>query len=128
MPFDLAPSEYALRGRQNYLSGLSAEDSVALHYTASGAEILARRWRGRSGEVDLVLSEGDEIVFVEVKKSQSLASAAERLNERQIARVMSSAEEFVASLPVGSLTPIRIDAALVDGAGAVEIIPNLSLF
>ena len=128
MPFDFAPSEYALRGQQNYLSGLSAEESVAQHYAASGAEILARRWRGRSGEVDLVLSQGEEIVFVEVKKSHSFAAAAERLNQRQIARVMSAAEEYTATLPTGSLTPIRIDAALVDGTGAVEIIPNLSLF
>ncbi len=36
-----------------------------------GLKIIARRWRTRSGEIDLVAMDGDEVVFVEVKARHS---------------------------------------------------------
>ena len=37
------------------------------HLTMQGYKILARNWRTREGEVDLVAQDGETIVFVEVK-------------------------------------------------------------
>ncbi|HAW48589.1 MAG TPA: PII uridylyl-transferase, partial [Roseovarius sp.] len=54
------------RGLRAWLSGQAAEESVARHYEARGVRILARRWRGESGEIDLVLRAPDTYVFCEV--------------------------------------------------------------
>lgn len=127
MPFDFVAADKSVQGSLNYHSGLSAEESVARHYCASGAEVLERRWRGRAGEVDLILRAGAELIFVEVKKGATFAAAAERMTRRQMARIASAAEEFAGSQPDGLLSAMRIDGALVDEAGRIDIIENITL-
>lgn len=109
------------RGRRAQLSGQAAEDSVERHYTRDGHALAARRWRGQSGEIDLVMQQGDGLVFVEVKQARSFAEAADRLTRRQIERIVAAASEFLAAMPLGQLTPVRFDLALVDGTGRVEL-------
>lgn len=111
-------------GRTGYLSGMAAEDRVEREYARRGYPAIARRWRGRAGEVDLVLRDGDGLVFVEVKKSRSFARAVERLTARQIGRLTQAAEEFVGTQPLGSLTDVRFDVVLVDGSGQLRVIEN----
>ena len=115
---------HTLRGQTNYHAGLAAEDSVVRDYTRRGHSELARRWRGRGGEIDLIFREGARIVFVEVKKARSFAEAAERIGPRQIERLFAAATEFLGGQPDGLLTDIRFDVALVDASGAVEIREN----
>ena len=83
-----------------------------------------RRWRGQGGEIDLILRDGDGLIFVEVKQSRCLARAAESLSHRQMQRICASAEEFLGTQPRGSLTDVRFDLALVDQRGDMQIIEN----
>lgn len=48
-------------------AGRWAEDRAADFLTAKGLRILARNFRMKSGEIDLVASDGDTLVLVEVK-------------------------------------------------------------
>nr|WP_085865159.1 YraN family protein [Pseudooctadecabacter jejudonensis] len=116
-----------MRGSTNYHAGHAAEDIVALKYARAGQPTLARRWRGQSGEIDLVAQDGDAIVFIEVKKSRTHAQAAERLSARQLNRIYGASVEFLETQPKGQLTDMRIDLALVDGAGRVDVIENISM-
>ncbi len=111
-------------GRSNYLAGQAAEDAVLRHYEARGLTLAKARWRGKAGEVDLILRDGDELVFVEVKHSRSFDSAAARLLPKQVARLMRAAEEFAGGEPKGLLTEMRFDVALVNGKGEVHILEN----
>ena len=86
--------------------------------------VAKRRWRGRSGEVDLVVRNGDEVIFVEVKKSRDFERASEQLRPRQIQRLMRAGEEFVGGEPAGALTPMRFDVALMDDMGRIQILEN----
>lgn len=113
-----------MTGDNSYHAGLAAEDIVARDYARRAHQIAARRWRGKSGEIDLVLRDGDTVVFVEVKKSASFAQAALRLGRRQMDRLCASASEYLAGEPRGQLTDMRFDLALVDGRGAVSVIEN----
>lgn len=113
-----------MSGAQSYHSGLAAEDRVAAHYARVGCTVAHRRWRGRAGEIDLILRDGDVSVFVEVKAARTHARAAERVSPRQAARIMTAAEEFLADGPNGSLSEMRFDVALVDEMGRIEIIEN----
>ncbi len=112
------------RGSRNFRTGEAAEDQVARQYGRSGHALLARRWRGAAGEIDLVLEKDGEIVFVEVKSSATHARAAESLTQRQVRRLLRSAEDYLGRLPQGALTPMRFDVALVDRRGRLDIIPN----
>lgn len=108
----------------SYLSGKAAEDRVLSAYAAQGYRLVCRRWRGAGGEIDLVLSKDGEAIFVEVKSSCNFAAAAAHLSRRQIERLMASAEAALGFFARGSLTPMRFDVALVDGAGRIDVIPN----
>lgn len=114
----------AARGLAAHASGHSAEARVADHYRDRGAEVLERCWRSPAGEVDLIVREGDTVVFVEVKKADTHDVAAARLSRRQMDRICTAALIYADKLPGGALTDIRFDAALVDATGRVEIIEN----
>lgn len=128
MPFDFASAPVRRsrsdRGRANYLAGHAAEASVARVYEDRGIPICFRNWRGTRGEIDLIGRQGDEVIFVEVKFSRTHDLAASHVTPGQIARIFATVDEFVAGEPKGLLTDVRIDLALVDGTGRVEIIEN----
>ena len=86
--------------------------------------VCARRWRGRTGEIDIIARDGDKVVFIEVKQSRTHDEAAAHLTPRQMQRIWNTAEEFLAGEPRGALTDVRIDVALVDGMGRIEILEN----
>ena len=112
------------RGLTSFHAGLAAEDQVSQLYDRSGRAVIARRWRGSIGEIDLIVREGDRVVFIEVKKSSSHALAAEHLTWGQMQRIMATASEFVGGEPNGQNTEMRFDVALVDAMGRIEIIEN----
>lgn len=112
------------RGKTAYHAGAAAEEIVATRYARCGSPILAKRWRGSSGEIDLVARDGDSIIFIEVKKSRSHAQAATRLTRRQMDRIYGAGSGFLATQPRGQLTDVRFDLALVDDQGRVDVIEN----
>jgi putative endonuclease len=112
-----------MSGIVSYHAGLAAEGSVEAAY---GLPVAARRWRGTVGEIDLILRDGERVIFVEVKKARDFARAAERLTWAQAQRIWATAAEFLAGEPKGQLTEARLDLALVDGIGRVEIIENVT--
>lgn len=111
-------------GEMAYYAGLSAEDAAARRYCAMGYRLLAQRWRGTAGEIDLIFSVTDTFVFVEVKKAARFDAAAHRISWRQQQRIFDTASEFVGTKPRGQLSDMRFDVALVDRTGAVEVIEN----
>lgn len=114
----------ANRGKVAHEAGAAAEGCVEQYYLRHGREIIARRWRGAGGEIDLVARDGAEVIFIEVKKSDTHAHAAEHLRPAQMARLFAAASEFIAHEPQGQLTPMRFDVALVDALGRIEIVEN----
>ena len=114
-----------MSGLQSYRAGLHAEEAVERLYNRSGRTICARRWRGISGEIDLIARDGAEVIFIEVKQSRSFDAAAWHVSSRQMARIHASAEDFIGREPRGLLTPCRFDVALVDGQGRIEVIENV---
>ena len=112
------------RGRMAYHAGIAAENRIERAYLDRGATVSHRRWRGGGGEIDLILHEGEEVVFVEVKKSRSFDHAMQHLSSRQIARLLRAGEEFAGTQPRGSLTEMRFDVALMNEQGMIRIVEN----
>ncbi|MGB3179523.1 MAG: YraN family protein [Albidovulum sp.] len=113
-----------MTGSVAHHGGRVAEEQVEASYVAKGFRVLARRWRGEGGEVDLIVCDGAGLIFVEVKRADSHAVAAERLAVSQMARIYAAAGEFLATQPNGQDSEVRFDAALVDGQGRIRIIEN----
>ncbi|WP_323035725.1 YraN family protein [Pararhodobacter sp.] len=113
-----------MSGAVSYHAGLSAEDQVARDYVRRGFPVAARRWRGKGGEIDLILRDGAGFVFVEVKKSRDHARAAERLRPQQMQRLFAAASEYLGQCPTGLDTFARFDVALIDAQGRIQILEN----
>ena len=121
------PSPEFHRGQMNHHAGLAAEAQVADHFLRAGLPVRERRWRGPGGEIDLICGDEAGLVFVEVKKGRDHAGALARVTPRQLDRIRASAEAYAARMPRGSLTDMRIDLALVDAPGRIEIIENATM-
>jgi putative endonuclease len=69
--------------------GRYGEQVAVDHLEAAGLSILARNWRCREGEIDIVARDGTDLVFVEVKTRSSLAfgSPAEAVDRTKSARI-----------------------------------------
>jgi putative endonuclease len=128
MPFDFLPPVTSCarseRGRRNNLAGHAAEAAVARHYEDRGIRITARNWRGSAGEIDLVGHDGAQVIVVEVKLSRTHDLAASHVTSAQVARIFRTVDELLGGEPDGLLTDVRIDLALVDGKGRIEVIEN----
>ena len=98
------------------------ESLAAKHLKAHGYEILARNYRARRGEIDLIARDGEFIVFVEVKTRRSLKfglpqAAVTLRKQRQISKVALAYLQFRNLMDA----PCRFDVI------AIHLSPQLKL-
>ena len=113
-----------MTGLTGFHAGRVAENIVARDYTDRAHVFAAKRWRGAGGEIDLIMRNGTQVVFVGVKNSASFARAATLLQRCQMDRLVAAGAELLAGEPMGQLTDVRFDLALVNGIGDAQIIEN----
>lgn len=84
-------------GRWNQRLGRAAEELAACHLRRRGCRLLARRYRWRGGEVDLIVRDRDTIAFVEVKarRSSRYGSPLEAVTRDKQVRVRAAAAHFL---------------------------------
>ncbi|MGE5539798.1 MAG: YraN family protein [Gemmatimonas sp.] len=99
--------------RADERAGRAAETVAALLLRLKGYRIVARRFRGLRGEVDLIARRGRLVVFVEVKRRPTYDDAALSITTRQRERIAAAAEEYLASHPRLASSAVRFDAVLV---------------
>ena len=104
--------------------GRRGEKLAADHLVASGFEIVERNWRCDQGEIDLIATDGAELVFVEVKTRSSVAFGhpLEAITTAKLARLRRLAAAWCDAHP-GTHHRIRIDvvAIIAPTNGLVEI-------
>jgi putative endonuclease len=101
-------------------TGARAEELCAELLRRAGLRILARNWRCRHGEIDLVAEEDGTLVFAEVRlrRDRRFGGAAESVTPSKRARLVAAARQFVAGRPS---TPCRFDVLLLDSLEARRI-------
>jgi putative endonuclease len=95
-------------------------------YEALGFVVVARNWRVRAGEIDLIVALGGTLVFCEVKtrSSDRFGTGAEAVTAVKQQRIRRIASAFLASGDApGRFDLLRFDVAVVTGQN-VEIIDN----
>jgi putative endonuclease len=78
--------------------GAQGEDRAAAWYVAHGYQVLARNWRCRDGELDLICAQDRQVVVCEVKTRSSLAFGhpAEAVTRTKQARIRGLAARWLA--------------------------------
>lgn len=102
-------------GPQPDRAGRSGEDLACDHLRRRGFVILARNYRCRGGELDLVARDGDVVVFVEVKerRGSSHGTAVEAVTDRKRRHVVRAARAY-ATLHGLSEAAVRFDVVSID--------------
>ena len=96
-----------------FRTGISAESRAAAYLLAKGYRILARRFRTRHGEIDIVARRRDVIVFVEVKARATLDDAAYAVTPQQQSRIIAAAQLWLMNHPEHEGLDCRFDAILI---------------
>jgi len=99
--------------RQREQSGRFAELIAALLLCLKGYRILARRYRSKLGEIDLIAVRGRRLAFVEVKRRSTMEAAEAAKTIRQARRIARAAEQWVWRHPAYHDYEIGLDAMLI---------------
>ena len=95
--------------------GEAGEDLACAHLRALGMRVLARNYRCRSGEIDVVADDKGTLVFVEVKerRGDTHGSAVEAVTAEKRRRVVRAARVYAATHGLTE-SPIRFDVLAID--------------
>ncbi len=108
-------------------SGESGEREAERYLNGRGLVTVAKNHRAPGGEVDLVMLDGEALVFVEVRTRSdgSRGTAVETIDRRKRARIVTAARDYLEQNPwPGS---IRFDVVGITGLGderVLEYIPD----
>jgi putative endonuclease len=109
--------------------GLFGEDVACRHLEGLGYAILARRYRRRGGEIDIIARDGQTLVFVEVKAREDAAfgGGAEAVTRLKQRRIVQLAREYVMRHHAED-RPCRFDVVAIElragGEPAIEVYQN----
>jgi len=112
-------------GRVRQALGRFGEELAAARLEEAGLRVLDRNWRCADGEIDLILADGADVVFCEVKtrRSGTFGSPAEAVGPVKVRRLRRLAARWLAESGMGlrdvrfdvvEVRPQRRGAALID--------------
>ena len=99
--------------------GRRGERAAARHLRRRGWTIIATRWRGAGGELDLIAARGGVVAACEVKTRGDRDALAEPLTSAQRARMRRAAEAFLAGRPDLGGREARLDLITVHLRGPI---------
>lgn len=103
------------------MDGSGAEEQALQYLRGQGLRLLARNWRCKLGELDLVMQDGDTVAVIEVRSRAraDYGAAAETIDRRKQARLVRATRLWLARRPELAEQPLRFDVVTLD-AGALE--------
>jgi putative endonuclease len=102
-----------LSQQNSYLYGVQSEQLAVEYFESICFKVLARRYKTKLGEIDLVLQKNNQLVFLEVKARRKQTSVEELLTARQISRNYSAAEIFLSEFPQYNGFECRFDLIII---------------
>ena len=94
--------------RQSERDGRGAETLAMIYLRLTGHRIMAHRWRGRTGEIDIVARRRRVIIFCEVKFRRHPDESGIP-SPRQRRRICRAAEEFTSQQRLSDNAELRFD-------------------
>lgn len=105
---------------RNIIKGKEGEDLACAYLKDQGYEVIARNYRYKRGEIDLIVKKEELLIFVEVKFRSGLAFGypEQAVNWKKAAKVMATANHFI--YEVGWERDIRFDIVAVSSDQVVD--------
>ena len=100
--------------------GKAAEDFALQWLCERGLQNIARNVRCRFGEIDLVMQDGPDLVFVEVRyrRAGNKLDAAASIDSRKQRKLALTAAWYLARRKPQQDRPVRFDVIAIDGRSA----------
>lgn len=96
-------------------------ESLALQYLeTAGLKLLQRNYRCKGGEIDLVMSDAQTLVLIEVRfrSERSFGGAAASVNKTKQQRLLRAAQHLLQTHAAYRRYRARFDLVAIDGSGA----------
>lgn len=103
----------AARRRRAYRRGHRGEWLAAAALMVKGFRIVARRYKTRLGEIDLIARRGDLVLIVEVKARHTLQQAMDAITHGSERRIEGAADLWLSRQPDCGKLSIRFDMVAV---------------
>ncbi len=102
----------------NQRKGRAAEARACHHLQARGLVLVERNYRCKGGEIDLVMRDGDCLVFVEVRlrRSSRYGTGAESIDRHKQRRLLHAASHYLQARRLWNQAT-RFDVVTLSGEG-----------
>lgn len=106
------------------LIGKKAEDIACRFLIKNGLTLITRNYHCRYGEIDLIMQDGDNLVFVEVRyrNSDKFGSAIESVSHAKQRKLVFAANHYLHAYPTS--LAMRFDVIAISGHQETEWITN----
>ncbi|MCR4954869.1 MAG: YraN family protein [Treponema sp.] len=103
--------------------GNLGEEKASQYLLSKGYEILARNWRTKYGEIDIICKKADVLVFVEVKTLPNATPdmLCAVLNKKKCERILKTSKRFLINNRQYSNSYIRYDVIVFDMPGLPSV-------
>lgn len=106
-------TEFREKRQDAFFRGHSAERFAALALMLKGFRIVARRYRTRLGEIDLIARRGRLVLVVEVKARTSIEAAQLAVTPQAMRRIEAAADLWLQRQPDHARLSLRFDLVAV---------------
>jgi putative endonuclease len=106
------------------IRGENAEEKAHQFLINKGLKPLCRNYRCKQGELDLIMTDQQTLVIIEVRfrKTDQYGSAVESVTRAKQSRIIAATHIYLSSLKLDR--PVRFDVVAISGNGNVEWIQN----
>ena len=124
MLFDANDTKKDAKKAAHLQTGQNAEQQAFEYLLAAGLRPVARNFRCKFGELDLLMLDGQTLVVVEVRfrKSNRYGSALESVTPAKQSRIITATQFYLSSHP--NFRQIRFDVVALSGDGGMDWIKN----
>lgn len=110
--------------KDSWSKGALSEDLALAYLQRNGLRLVSKNFHSRFGEIDLIMMNGDELVFVEVKLRKSgINSGIESITYSKQQKIVKTASYYLMKL--GRDVACRFDAVILDGNNNYEWLKNI---
>ena len=103
------------------MKGIDAEKIALTYLQRQNLVLIAQNYHCRFGEIDLIMRDGNTLVFVEVRMrtSEAFGGAATSITPAKQAKLLHTARHYLSQF--NSEPPCRFDALLLSGSNGQQI-------
>lgn len=111
---------------QHLRTGQDGEQQALNFLLANQLKFITKNYSCRYGEIDLIMMDGEILVFIEVRKRKksALVSANESINPQKLEKIKKSAWDYLQKHNDETLPDCRFDAICINGE-QLEWIKNI---